>query len=302
MDDAIKCFVVAVNHLLETCDEQKGDAYTLSLLMHVFRTFIDCKDIDKFESRYAKVIESENLDAQNQKLHAFISDERMDIFRDILRQEVAGVDPKRALPLSQEQRDQLRQDYDYFFALTSCVSKAYKQTCIKKGVYDIVLEFNGKEADEAAREMQQAFHQFLVLEGIIEADVIRSWYKRLYCFAYHIAEKGVLILTCLAVILCLYYLSVGTMVAHLPLVACIATTVVGLYAGMQYGGKNYRSITLEMTILSSSSACKARELMGSINAGKSAVLEWSTYTQILTPPVDAQSLQLSSDADLECHM
>ena len=39
--------------------------------MHVFRTFIDCKDIEKFESRYANVIESENLDAQNQKLHTF---------------------------------------------------------------------------------------------------------------------------------------------------------------------------------------------------------------------------------------
>ena len=138
MDDAIKRFVAAVNHLLETCDEQKGDAYTLSLLMHVFRTFIDCKDIEKFESRYANVIESENLDAQNQKLHTFIADERMDIFRDILRHEVSGIDQVGVLPLRQEQRDQLRQVI-IVFSYTSCVTKAYKQSCKKKGVYDIVL-------------------------------------------------------------------------------------------------------------------------------------------------------------------
>ena len=97
-----------------------------------------------------------------------------------------------------------------------------------------------------------------MLEGIVEVNVMQSWYKHAYCFVYHAVHKGVPVLAFGAMMLCLYYLSVGTMVNHLPLLACVATTIVALYAGIQYGEKYYRSITLEMTILSSSSACKAQ--------------------------------------------
>ena len=281
-------YIASVRSVLERESSTPTYAYKLAMFVFLYREFLVGVDFKEFGTLFEDFAHDEECKAVSSMLYDIFKLEEFDIFLDCMHACILSGTYGDGLPLSPEQLESLCFSHVCLMTLRSNVFSVYSKQQTADMFEEVYLGNTTEENHDIQQKMRHAVHQFMVIEGTVDIASLNSWKKQGFCLSYHIVQ--ILQSTCAVVlgVMCLYFLWHATLVQHLPIITIGVTLLFGLFTVAQFGKSQYQYLRAEYDFIKH--ACSSGELEHCIAQGKKAIVEWSSYSDMLSESEDEEPL------------